>query len=325
MTDVLTQTPPTTSARSFASSRGDARFRAVVAAASALILVLIAAIVIFLTLRAIPAVTEMGFGFVTERQWFPDAQPPEFGIAALVFGTLVSSFLALVIAVPVALGTSLFIVELAPPRLGRVVGYLVDALAAVPSVVYGLWGVIFLVPHLTGLQRTLDGWIGFIPPFHSRSDTYGRSLFAAAVVLAIMILPIIAALSREVFQQVPRAHREAALALGATRWEMIRLAVLPYGRSGIIGASMLGLGRALGETIAVALVLASAFDINIHLFEPGGNTIAANIATKFGEAGSNGREALIASGLVLLAITFLVNVIARLVIKRGRFNKAKKR
>jgi phosphate transport system permease protein len=186
----------------------------------------------------------------------------------------------------------------------------------VPSVVYGLWGVAFLVPRLVPAQRWLDRTIGFIPLFHSRNGTYGRSLFAAAVILAIMMLPIVAAIAREVFRQAPVSHREAAMALGATPWETIRYAVLPFSRSGIIGAAMLGLGRALGETIAVALVLAASFDIHWHLVEPGGNTIAANIATKFGEAGLLGREALIASGLVLFAITFAVNIAARIVVNR---------
>jgi phosphate transport system permease protein len=194
---------------------------------------------------------------------------------------------------------------------------LIDLLAAVPSVVYGLWGVFFLVPHLVPFEKWMNDWFGFIPLFDNRVGIYGRSLFAAGVVLAIMILPIIAALTREVFLQVPRRHREAALALGATRWEVIRVAVLPFGRSGIVGAAMLGLGRALGETIAVALVLAASFDVNPHLFEPGGNTIAANIATKFGESGTNGRPALIATGLVLFAITLVVNMAARAFVFRS--------
>lgn len=280
------------------------------------VLLLIVAIAVFLIVRALPAFERAGLDFFTENHWFPDASPAQFGIAALAFGTVLSSILALLLAVPVALGSALFLTELAPPRLGRWTGYLLDLLAAVPSVVYGLWGVYFLVPKLVGVSRFLDDNLGFVFIFNSRNNTYGRSIFAAAVILAIMILPIIAAISREVFRQVPRADREAALAIGATRWEMIRLAVLPYSRSGIVGAVMLGLGRALGETIAVALVLAASFDIHFHILEPGGNTIAANIATKFGEAGVQGREALIASGLVLFAITLIVNVVARSVVYR---------
>ena len=297
--------------------RADMVFQAVSTGSGLLVLLVIAAIAAFLVMKAVPAFRDAGWRFFTERQWFPDNSPPTFGVAALVFGTVLSSVLAVVIAVPVAIGTALFTTELAPERIGRWFGYLVDLLAAVPSVVYGLWGIYFLVPRLIPLQVWMNEHLGFFPPFKSPNNTFGRSVFAASVVLAIMVLPIVAAITREVFRQVPRANREAALALGATRWEAIRMAVLPYSRSGVIGAVMLGLGRALGETIAIALVLASSFEIRLRIFEPGGNTIAANIATKFGEAGANGREALIASGLVLFAITLIVNVIARAVVHRS--------
>lgn len=300
------------------TNRGDRTFRAITTASAAFVFVLIGAIVVFLSLEAWPALHRAGGSFFTESSWFPDGDQPVFGMAALVFGTLLSSALALLIALPVAVGSALFVVELAPPKVGRVIAYLTDLLAAVPSVVYGLWGVFFLVPHLTGVQKWLDGWFGFIPLFDNRTGAYGRSVFAAGVLLAIMILPIIAALSREVIQRVPKANREAAFALGATRWEVMKMAVLPYGRSGIIGAAMLGIGRALGETIAVALVLAATFGVNIHLTEPGGNTIAANIATKFAEAEELGRQALIASGLILFAITLAVNMVARLIVDRQK-------
>ena len=270
----------------------------------------------FLFGRAWPAVRTAGLDFFTERQWFPDATPPRFGIAALVWGTAVSSVLALAVAVPVALGSALYVTEYARPAVGRWIGYVVDVLAAVPSVVYGLWGLLFLVPRMVPLQRFLGDHLGFLPFFDNPDGVYGKSVFAASVVLALMVLPIVAAVSREVFRQVPRELREAALALGATRWEMIRVSVLPPSRSGMIGAVILGLGRALGETIAVALVLAATFDVNVHILRPGGNTIAANIATKFGEAGDVGRSALIASGLVLFAITLVATVGARRVIRR---------
>ena len=297
--------------------RGDRVFRGLTLGAGLLILTIILAIAIFLVWKAIPALRTAGFRFFTEKTWFPDASPAKFGVAALAFGTVLSSVIALALVVPVAVGAALALTELAPRRLGTIGGYLVDVLAAVPSVVYGLWGVYFLVPRLIPMQRWLDQHVGFIPLFKSANNTFGRSVFAASCVLAIMILPIIAAICREVFRQVPQANREAALALGATRWEMIRLSVLPPSRSGVVGAIMLGLGRALGETIAVALVLAASFNISFHIFEPGGNTIAANIATKFGEAGSVGREALIASGLVLFAITLAVNMAARAVVYRS--------
>jgi phosphate transport system permease protein len=299
-------------------ARGESLFRFLASGAGMAVLAVLFAIVCFLAVQAMPALRQAGTRFFTELQWFPDADPPRFGVAALAFGTVVSSALALLMAVPVAIGSALFVTELASPRLGRWLGHLIDLLAAVPSVVYGLWGVAFLVRWLVPFQRWLDTVTGgLIPLFHSRSGTYGRSLFAASVVLAIMVLPIVAAISREIFRQAPPAQKEAALALGATRWETIRLAVLPFSRGGLVGASMLGLGRAMGETIAVALVLSASFTINLHLVEPGGNTIAANIATKVNEAGVLGRQALIASGLVLFAITLVVNVAARMVVARS--------
>ena len=297
-------------------ARGDAVFGLIILGAGLLVLLLLGAIVVFLVVQAVPAFRQAGAGFFTVRQWLPDSASPHFGIAALAWGTVLSSAIALLIATPVALGTALYLTEVARPRVSRTLGWLVDLLAAVPSVVYGLWGVAFLVPLLVPFERGVDGFLGFIPFLHSPNHTYGRSVFAASVVLAIMILPIIAAISREVLRQVPGSAREAALALGATRWETIRMAVLPPSRSGLIGAIMLGLGRAIGETIAVALVLSASFKITFHIFQPGGNTIAANIATKFGEAGANGRAALIASGLVLFVISLAVNLAARLVVRR---------
>lgn len=296
---------------------GDRRFQITVTVAAASVFLLLAAIAVFLIAKSLPALRNAGFAFFTESTWQPDVQGAPFGIVALTFGTVVSSLLALLMALPIALGCALVVVELAPKRMAGAIGSVVDVLAAVPSVVYGLWGAFFLVPHLVPVEKWLNAWFGWIPLFDNTTGAYGRSVFAASVVLAIMILPIIAALAREVYAQVPRAHKEAALALGATRWEMIRLAILPYGRAGIAGAAMLGLGRALGETIAVALVLSATFTVNIHVLEPGGNTIAANIATLFGEAGEQGRSALIASGLVLFLITLLVNLLARLVVYRG--------
>jgi phosphate transport system permease protein len=201
--------------------------------------------------------------------------------------------------------------------MGRIGGYLVDMLAAVPSVVYGLWAIFVLIPKMTPIEKALNTGLGWTVIFHNRTGAYGHTMFVAGVVLAIMILPIIAAIAREIFRQVPTAHREAAMALGATRWETIRLAVLPFSRSGLIGASMLGLGRALGETIAVALVLSATFTVNPHITEPGGNTIAANIANQFGEALTMGRSALVASGLVLFALTLVVNLGARAVVYRS--------
>lgn len=299
--------------------RGDTIFRAVTLAAGIFVLVVLAAIGIFLLVKAIPAFSHDKGNFFTTKTWSPDGSAV-FGIAALAFGTVLSSLLALVIAFPVALGVALFIVEYAPRRLARLLGYAVDMLAAVPSVVYGLWAVYFLLKNMIPLQRFLSVHLGWIPLFadpDQKAARYSQSIFAAGIILAIMVVPIIAAISREVLSQVDPAQREAALALGATHWEMIRTAVLPPSRPGIIGATMLGLGRALGETIAVALVIGATFDISFHILVPGGNSIAANIANLFGESGTIGRSALIASGLVLFAITLVVNLAARAIIYRA--------
>ncbi|MDP9240218.1 MAG: phosphate ABC transporter permease subunit PstC [Actinomycetota bacterium] len=299
--------------------RGDAIFRGVTLAAGLFVLGILAAIAIFLLIRALPAISQDKGNFFTTKIWDPDGSKV-FGIAALAFGTVLSSLLALVIAVPIAIGVALFIVEYAPRRVANLLGYLVDMLAAVPSVVYGLWAVYFLLKEMVPLQRFLSVHLGWIPLFadpEGKASRYSQSVFAASIILAIMIVPIIAAVSRDVLAQVDPAQREAALALGATRWEMIRVAMLPPSRPGLTGGIMLGLGRALGETIAVALVIGATFDISWHILTPGGNSIAANIANRFAESGSLGRSALIASGLVLFAITLAVNLMARAIIYRG--------
>ncbi|MBD3008849.1 phosphate ABC transporter permease subunit PstC [Streptomyces sp. 5-10] len=281
------------------------------------LLVIMAAIAAFLTYRAAIAISKDEANFLTTFEWNTGSSPMRFGIAVLAYGTVVSSIIAMVIAVPIAVGIALFISHYAPRRLAAPVAYVIDLLAAVPSIVYGLWGALFLVPHLTGLYTWFDdylGWTGIL----SYQGGAARSLFTVGILLAIMILPIVTSVSREVFRQVPKMHEEAALALGATRWEVIRMAVLPFGRSGIISASMLGLGRALGETMAVATVLSPNFLIETSLLDPGGGTFAQNIASRFKEAGNDGRDALIASGLVLFVITLLVNGAARMIIARRK-------
>jgi len=288
------------------------------AAGFALLGILIA-IAAFLMWKGLPALGKDDGNFFTTKQWAPDSQHV-FGIAALAYGTVVSSVIALVLGVPVAIGVALFITEYAPRRVSRLLGYITDMLAAVPSVIYGLWGFVFLAPHVVPLQKFLNSAFGWIPIFagnKSQLSVATGSLFVVGLVLAIMILPIVAAISREVFRQADPAHKEAALALGATKLEAIRYAVLPPSRPGLVGASMLGLGRALGETIAVALVIGTAYRINPHILEGGAHTIAANIATNFGESGPVGRPALILSGLVLFAITLAVNLAARAVIARS--------
>ncbi|MBA9003129.1 MULTISPECIES: phosphate ABC transporter permease subunit PstC [Thermomonospora] len=297
--------------------RGDQVFALSARASGILLLAIMAAIGVFLVWRAIPALQANEANFLTEEEWNPNATPPVFGIAQLAFGTLMSSFLALLMATPVAIGIALFISFYAPRRLAAGLGYLVDLLAAVPSIVYGLWGLHYFNTKMDDVGRFLNEYFGWIPLFGGDS-VGGRSLLTASVILAIMILPIISSITREVFLQVPNANVEAALALGATRWEVIKLAVLPFGRSGMISAAMLGLGRALGETIAVAMVLSTAAGISIHILKDGGNTIAANIANSFAEAGETGRGALIASGLVLFVITLVVNMTARAIVARRK-------
>jgi phosphate transport system permease protein len=295
---------------------GDAVFRALAQGSGALLLVIMAAIAVFLVLQAIPALKANTTGFFTTLKWAPDNIPPSFGIAALAFGSVLTSVLALLLSVPVAVGVALAISHYSPRWLARSLAYLVDLLAAVPSVVFGLWGLIYLVPNIVAPSRFLNQYLGFIPFFQS-DGTYGKSIFAASVVLAVMVIPIVAAISREVFVQTPLDHIEAAWAIGATKWEMVRTAILPHGRSGVISGVVLGFGRAIGETIAVALVLSANYEITIHILQPGGNTIAANIANRYGEAGEIGRGALIASGLVLFIITLIVNFGARAIARRS--------
>jgi phosphate transport system permease protein len=301
-------------ARGFGAERA---FHGLTLVAGTAVLLVIAAIAVFLVARAVPALRANTENFWTFAGWFPNDAQPRFGIGALAFGTVLTATLALLVAVPIALGIALYLSHYAPRRVGTALGFLVDLLAAVPSVVFGLWGrEIFLRP-VQDLSVWLNEYVGWLPLF-SGDGPFGKSLLLGSLVLAIMVLPIITSLSREVFRQTPTANQEAALALGATRWEMIRVAVLPYGRPGVIAAVMLGLGRALGETIALAMTLGITFDISINVLRNGGNSIAANIANTFGEANATGRGALIASGLVLFAITLIVNSTARAIIHRRR-------
>lgn len=302
-------TPSTTAPR---GQLGDRIFRRLSVSAGLTVLVALAAVAVFLILRALPAFTaaqnEIGVGGDNgEGEGFLSYVLP------LLFGTVWAALIALLIALPVAVGVALFITQYAPKRLASALGYGIDLLAAIPSVVYGLWGIFVLAPVLA---RNVYPWLGdnlgFLPFFSGTTSTSGRTMMTAAVVLAIMILPIISAISREVFTQTPALHKEAALALGATRWEMIRMTVLPYGRSGVIAASMLGLGRALGETMAVALILSPADVVSVKLLtNQNPNTIAANIALQFPESTGLEVNTLIATGLVLFAATFLVNAMAR--------------
>ncbi|WP_210592504.1 phosphate ABC transporter permease subunit PstC [Streptomyces sp. GESEQ-35] len=300
-----------------ATRPGDRVFLALSRGSGIFLLVIMAAIAVFLSWRAAIAIGDDEGNFLTTFEWNATAIPPVFGIAVLAFGTVVSSIIAMVIAVPIAVAIALFLTHYAPRKLSGPIAYVIDLLAAVPSIVYGLWGALILVPHMDGLFGWLNEYFGWTGIF-SWQEGPARSMLTVGILLAIMILPIITNVSREVFRQAPQMIEEAALALGATRWEVIRMAVLPFGRSGVISASMLGLGRALGETMAVATVLSPDFLIHASLLDPGGGTFAQNIASKFPEANEFGRDALIASGLVLFVITLLVNGAARMIIARRK-------
>ncbi|MCL7425065.1 phosphate ABC transporter permease subunit PstC [Streptomyces sp. NPDC052415] len=300
-----------------ATRPGDRIFLGLARGSGIFLLVIMAAIAVFLTWRAAVAISKDEGNFLTTFEWNTTGTEPFFGIAVLAYGTIVSSIIAMVIAVPIAVAIALFLTHYAPRKLSGPIAYVIDLLAAVPSIVYGLWGALILVPHMDGLFGWLDDYFGWTGIFDWEGGP-ARSMLTVGILLAIMILPIITNVSREVFRQVPQMHEEAALALGATRWEVIRMAVLPFGRSGVISASMLGLGRALGETMAVATVLSPDFLIHGSLLNPGGGTFAQNIASKFGEANEFGRDALIASGLVLFVITLLVNGAARWIIARRK-------
>lgn len=294
----------------------DMLFRYASVACASVVLILLAGMLVRTTWAAWPAFRHSGIGLITSNNWNPNLN--KFGGLSFIYGTLVTSVIALVLALPVSILIALFVSEVAPSSLGTPLGYLVDLLAAVPSVVYGLWGVFVLVPFLTAnVWQPLSRHLSFIPLFSQFSS--GRDFATAGVILALMITPIISAICRDVFRTVPADERESALALGATQWEMIRLAVLPRSRQGMVAAVMLGFGRAVGETIAVAYLIGGVPNsITPHLFQQG-STIAANIALQFNEAASMPlfKSALIALGVVLFVMTLLINVLARLIIRRG--------
>lgn len=301
------------------TGRGDRVFHGVSLAASITIIVVLAGVAFFLTLQAVPGITAAPgkASILGSSGFWPYVLP-------LVFGTVWTASIALVIATPLAIALALFMTQYVPRSLGRGLGYLIDLLAAVPSVVYGLWGITFLAGTLTPVYRWLSeyaGWLWIFDTGPAGTDTAlsvtGRTVLTAAIVLAIMVLPIMTAVCREVFDRVSRHTKEAALALGATRWEMIRLAVLPHGRSGIIAATMLGLGRALGETMAVAMVLSATGVVSFRLLSSSNpTTIPASIALGIKESSGLNVNVLVASGLVLFVITLLVNLAARWVINR---------
>ena len=301
------------------SRRGDRVFGSLAGGSGILIVALVAFVGIFLVAIAAPSLAANTANFLTSREWQVSGDELAFGIAGLLWTTVLSSALAMLLAVPIAIGVALCITQYVPKRLSKPLAFVVDLLAAVPSIIFGLWGITILAPLLLPVQTWLSTTLGWFPLLGSGLSS-GGTVFVASIVLAIMILPIITAISRDVFEQTPADHIEAAWALGATRWEMIRTAVLPYGRSGVVSASMLGLGRALGETIAVMIILstpAPGEPFNPSVFA-GGETFAskiANAASEFDTPAKTG--AYIAAGLVLFVITFIVNAIARTIADRG--------
>jgi len=289
---------------------GDRLFAGSATGAGVFILLVLAGVAVFLIAKSLPAIT-------ADTADLPDEKSLAAYVGPLVFGTLMAAVIALVVATPLAVAIALYITHYAPRRLAAAMGYVMDLLAAIPSVVYGFWGIATLAPALVPFYGWAAEHLSFIPLFAGPASVTGRTMLTVGLVLGVMILPIISAISREVFSQAPALHREAALALGATRWEMIRMAVLPYGKSGVIGGAMLGLGRALGETLAVAIILSGSGGITFNLIGSSNpSTIAANIALQFPESSGLAINTLIASGLALFVITLAVNMLARWVVNR---------
>jgi phosphate transport system permease protein len=303
------------------STRGDRVFRGMLRVAGFSVFAIMGLIAFFLLLRGTDAFKASGWKFFTEVKWVPAAH--QFGIAAVLPDGILIAVIALCFSVPVSLATALFISEYAPQRIRRTLISIVDLMAAVPSIIYGLWGFAFLQPRAIGLVSWTARHLGsFIPFLQVRTGDYGTSYtsstFMAGLVVSLMITPIITSLSREVFSQAPQGEREGAYALGSTRWGMVRTVVLPFGRGGVIGATMLGFGRAMGETIAVALIISPAFKFTGHILEAGANSISALIVLRFAESDGLSLSALMAAGLALFAVTLVVNVLAGLVVSRSR-------
>lgn len=310
----------TTAAKASTGKTADKVFKGVVYACGILILVVLAAVFLFLFFEAWPliggdkqAVSESILGFSgnkTSNFWAY--------VGPLLFGTILVAVLSVAIAFFISLGIALFISHYAPKRLATALSYVIDLLAAIPSVIYGLWGGLVLVPAIYPFWNWVATYLGWIPIFQGPAANPSRTVATVAVVLAVMILPIITSMSRDIFQQTPRLQQEAALALGATKWEMIKLAVIPFGKSGVISATMLGLGRALGETMAILMILSPGMHYSFKLLQASQNqTIAANIAAQYPEANDMGVSVLIGTGLVLFVITFVVNFVARKITEKA--------
>jgi len=306
----------------------DRLFRGVARTSGLAVLAITTMVGVFLAYRGWQALRVGGVSFLTTQRWQPEAGHGRFGIAAVLPGSVLIGLVAIVFALPLAIGTALYISEYAPPRLRRLLVSLVDLMAAVPSVVYGLWGFFYLQGHVYGLARWIATYFGWIPILRvagadphdplASSTVYTASTFITGMVVALMVTPIACSIMREAFSQAPLGEREGAYALGATKWGMIRTVVLPFGRGGIIGGTMLGLGRALGETIAVFMILSLVFVFQPHLLQAGGSSVSALIAGRYGEAGPFATSALMAAGLALFVLTLVINFAASAVIARSR-------
>jgi phosphate transport system permease protein len=304
----------------------DVLFRGVLRAGGGTVLVLMLLVGGFLAAGALPALRAAKLDFLTTERWEPDGGT--FGIAAVLSGTVIIALVAVTLALPLSIGAALYLSEYAPAAWKRFLVSLVDLMAAVPSVVYGLWGFFLFQPFALGFARWMSTWLGWIPIFSvdgvepgdplATETVYKSSAFIAGVVVGLMVTPIATSVMREVFSQAPVGEREGAYALGSTRWGMIRTVVLPFGKGGIIGGMMLALGRSLGETIAVVLIISPAFMFQPHIFEAGTNSVAALIANRYGEASSFATSALMAAGLTLFVMTLVVNFIASTIIARSR-------
>jgi phosphate transport system permease protein len=299
---------------------GDKVFRGLSEGAGLFVVLLIGLVALFLLIKAIPAITDDKSNFLTARTWDVGGAVLDFGVLPLLWTTVLISLLAMIISVPISIGIALFISQYAPKRLARPIAYVIDLLAAIPSIIYGIWGIAVLAPKIQPVADFFTNHFSWFPLFKDYNVKQG-TVFTGGVVLAVMILPIVTAIARDVFERTPRANIEAAWALGATRWEMIRLAVLPYGRPGLVSGAMLGLGRALGETIAISLILskvANTGPFSWSIFN-GGETFASKIANNSAEFNSPKQTgAYIAAGLVLFILTFAVNAAARAVVNRRK-------
>ncbi|MGY1498011.1 phosphate ABC transporter permease subunit PstC [Streptomyces sp. QTS52] len=304
----------------------DRVFRGILRGGGGLVLAIMLLVGGFLTYRAWQALSLAKWDFVTTEVWEPEGG--KFGIAAVLVGTVLIAMVAILFAVPLALGTALYISEYAPPRIRQTLVSVVDLMAAVPSVVYGLWGLFYFQGHVLTLSRWISTYFGWIPLFKvdgtdpadplATATVYTSSTFIAGMVVSLMVAPIICSVVREVFSQAPVGEREGAYALGANRWGMIRSVVLPFGKGGMIGGTMLGLGRALGETIAVVLIISPVFVIQPHILQNGTSSVSSLIALRYGEASPLGMSALMAAGLALFLMTLVVNFAASSIVARSR-------